>query len=142
MMVMVIGDGNFHLVSGGGVKPWSCDSDILSIAPSMAVDLSFFRLLPLYYPFTSNSLSNKIGISSYTSHFVTHHSSLFFPFIFVSVTASRSDIPFLSTFVISLLFLTNYTSNIPRPQGFHTDSRSVTAIKTRTEACIIFLWYK
>src|SRR5678816_992711 len=50
------------------------------------------------------------------THFTLHHSFSQFPFIFVSVTASKSNLPFLNASITSLLFSSTFTlltSHVP-----------------------------
>src|SRR5678815_4043262 len=44
------------------------------------------------------------------THFTPHYSFSPFPFIFVSVTESKSDLPFLNTSIASLLFSSTFIS--------------------------------
>src|SRR5678815_933223 len=54
------------------------------------------------------------------THFTPHHSFSQFPFIFVSVTASKSNLPFLNTSITSLLISSTFI-----PLTFHISIRFI-----------------
>src|SRR5678816_2456524 len=54
------------------------------------------------------------------THFAPHHSFSPFPFIFVSVTANKSNLPFLNTFITSLLISSTFI-----PLTFHIQIRFI-----------------